>query len=240
MNKSTDNMQTLPRLVKQPVPKYPVPVKVVALGDSLVYGYGDFEGGGWVERLRRQWMQPEGNGPILYNLGVRGDTVKQVSQRLEQEFRLRGELRHQVPDGIILAVGVNDSARLGHANGRQMTPFPEYQAELVSLLTQAQRLGPVWFIGMVPVDEDRMPFLDTFFYSHADQHLYSDFARLACQERQIPYLDIFHLWQQRGPHWCRQQLGPDGLHPNSQGYQSLLADILSWHPLRSWLPTLNS
>ena len=31
-------------------------LRIVALGDRLVYGYGDLVGGGWVERLRRQWM----------------------------------------------------------------------------------------------------------------------------------------------------------------------------------------
>ncbi|WP_338429447.1 hypothetical protein [Synechococcus elongatus] len=36
-----------------------VPQRWIAIGDSTVYGYGDPEGGGWVERLRRQWMRPD-------------------------------------------------------------------------------------------------------------------------------------------------------------------------------------
>lgn len=55
------------------------PLKLVVLGDSLIYGFGDPEGGGWVERLRRQCMLPESSGHVLYNLGVRGDGVKQVN-----------------------------------------------------------------------------------------------------------------------------------------------------------------
>jgi len=66
------------------------PLKIVALGDSLVYGFGDHEGGGWVERLRRRWMSPDSAGHVIYNLGVRGDRTKQVNQRLETEFRHRG------------------------------------------------------------------------------------------------------------------------------------------------------
>ncbi|WP_299406075.1 GDSL-type esterase/lipase family protein [Acaryochloris sp. IP29b_bin.148] len=221
-----------PRL-KQPVPKFPVPLKFVALGDSLVYGYGDPEGGGWVDRLRRQWMHPDHAGPILYNLGVRGDTVKHVARRLESEFRYRGELRHQVPDRIILSVGVNDSARLGRPDGRCFTPFSDFQVQLAELLDRAVQLCPVLFVGMVPVNEAAMPFLEAFYYNHADQHLYNEATRLACHERQIPYLDIFDLWQHRGENWCQQQLSSDGLHPNSQGYQSLLADIYHWHPIQS-------
>ncbi|MGB7417227.1 MAG: GDSL-type esterase/lipase family protein, partial [Thermosynechococcaceae cyanobacterium] len=141
--------------VRQPTLKHAAPLKVIALGDSLIYGFGDPVGGGWVDRLRRQWMQAE--GPILYNLGVRGDTVRHVAQRLESEFRHRGELRHQVPDRIILSVGVNDSARLGRPDGRNMTPFPEFQTRLADLLDRASQLCPVSFVGMVPVDEAKMP-----------------------------------------------------------------------------------
>lgn len=225
--------------LKKPVLRYPVPLKLVALGDSLVYGYGDPEGGGWVERLRRQWMYPDNAGHILYNLGVRGDTVQHVARRLESEFRYRGELRHQVPDRIILSVGVNDSARLGRPEGKCFTRFPDFQMQLSELLDRAMQLCPVLFVGMVPVDEAAMPFLEAFYYNHADQHLYNEATRLACHERQIPYLDLFDIWQQRGETWCQQQLSADGLHPNPQGYQSLLADISNWQPMQVLMqPTL--
>lgn len=178
-------------------------------------------------------MHPDHAGPILYNLGVRGDTVQQVARRLESEFRYRGELRHQVPDRIILSVGVNDSARLGRLEGRCFTPFSDFQTQLADLLDRAVQLCPVLFVGMVPVNEAAMPFLEVFHYNHADQRLYNEVTRLACHERQIPYLDIFDIWQQRGISWCRQQLSADGLHPNSQGYQSLLADICNWPPMQT-------
>ncbi len=87
------------------------PLRIIALGDSLVYGFGDPVGGGWVERLRRQWMHPDGSGHAIYNLGIRGNGVAQVQGRLEQEFRYRGELRNRLPDLIVLSVGVNDSTR---------------------------------------------------------------------------------------------------------------------------------
>lgn len=225
-------IQTLPKVsIQSPRPKHTVPLKVIAIGDSLIYGFGDPEGGGWVERLRRRWMQAD--GPILYNLGVRGDTINHVAQRLEYEFRQRGELRHQVPDRIILSVGVNDSARLGRLKGRNMTPFPEFQQGLANLLDRAQQLCSVTFIGMVPVDESKMPFMDAFHFNHDDQHLYNEAIRLACQERQISHLDLFDIWRARGEDWCRQQMSDDGLHPNVQGYQALLADIFSWEPLNS-------
>ena len=235
-------MQTLVAPTIKPFPESDRhPLKLVALGDSIVYGFGDPEGGGWVERLRRRWMLPDSPGHVLYNLGVRGDGISQVQQRLEQEFRHRGELRNRVPDAIILSVGVNDSARLARPTGRNFTDFEVFKAEMDLLLercthsataTLTQRFCPVLFVGMVPVDEAKMPFLDCFYYNHADQYRYKEATRLACQARQIPYLDIFELWMNRGEDWWRSHLTKDGLHPNVAGYQALLQDVLNWEPMQ--------
>ena len=204
------------------------PLKVVALGDSLIYGYGDYDGGGWVERLRRQWMSPQGGGHVLYNLGVRGDRVAQVSQRLEQEFSCRGELRNRLPDLILLSVGVNDSSRIGKPEGKLYTNLEDFRLQIAHLLNVAQNLCPVLFIGMTPVDPDKMPFMNCLYYNHFDQYRYKEVTLQACQQRNIPYLDIFDLWLSRGEDWIKTQLGEDGLHPNVSGYQTLLADIMAW------------
>lgn len=204
------------------------PLRIVALGDSSIYGFGDPEGGGWVERLRRRWMMPESPGHVLYNLGVRGDRVSQVALRLESEFRNRGELRNKVPDVILLSVGINDSARLGKPTGRNFTEFARFQDEISGLLDNAQQLCSVLFVGMTPVEELRMPFSNCLYYNHADQYRYTDAIQAACQERQIPHLDIFGLWMQRGESWWRSRLSSDGLHLNPQGYAALLDDFLAW------------
>lgn len=226
-------MQTFvaPSMQLSVVPNSAQPLKIVALGDSLVYGFGDPEGGGWVERLRRTWMLPESAGHVLYNLGVRGDRTVQVAKRLEVEFRHRGELRNRVPDIIILSVGVNDSARVGRPNGKNYTNFVNFEEQLTSLLQQAQKLCPVLFVGMVPVNEAKMPFLDCLYYNHDDQHRYKEATRLACRKQGIPYLDIFDKWMQQPEIWRVNRLSNDGLHPNTLGYQTLLEDVTNWEAI---------
>jgi len=221
-------MTTL-NLLKAPthIPHFHHPLRVIAFGDSLIYGYGDPINGGWVDRLRRRWMGME-KGHILYNLGVRGDTTAQVNQRLEQEFLLRGELRNKLPNLIILSVGVNDSPRVGK---RSMTDLDRFTLEIINLLDKAQNLCSVMFVGMVPIDESKMPFLDCLHFNHEDQFRYKEVTKSACQVRDIPYLDIFDLWQGRGQTWINERLGQDGLHPNTDGYSALFQDILNWQPL---------
>jgi lysophospholipase L1-like esterase len=208
--------------------KQPHPQKVLVLGDSLVYGFGDPEGGGWVERLRRLTMAPGREGAVFYNLGVRGDGVSQVRQRLDDEFRNRGELRNRVPDLLVLSVGLNDSARVGNTLGRNRTDFDEFQAHMEDLLNQARRLCPVLFVGMTPVNEQAMPFSEVLYYTHSDQWRYREATRLACTSHNIPYLDVLNLWMGRGEAWWQPLISVDGLHPNVAGYRALLQDILTW------------
>ncbi|MDB9527446.1 GDSL-type esterase/lipase family protein [Oscillatoria sp. CS-180] len=209
--------------------------RVVAIGDSLVYGYGDPEGGGWVERLRRRWLQPETPGHAIYNLGVRGDTVQRVSLRLVQEFQTRGEFRNRVPDRLFLSVGMNDAARVGKPTGRHLTDFDTFQEEMLELLDAASALCPVAFIGMTPVLEERMPFAEVLHYRHLDQYRYKEATRQLCRQKNIPYLDIFDLWLSRGDAWWRSRISTDGLHPNVLGYRSLLEEVTCWQTFQDWL-----
>jgi lysophospholipase L1-like esterase len=213
--------------------KQPHPQKVLVLGDSLVYGFGDPEGGGWVERLRRLTMAPGLTGAVFYNLGVRGDGVSQVQQRLDHEFRYRGELRNRVPDLLVLSVGLNDSARVGNPLGRNRTEFDQFEVQLEDLLTQARRLCPVLFVGMTPVNEQAMPFSEVLYYSHSDQDRYREATRLACSSHNIPYLDVLRLWLGRGNAWWQPLISADGLHPNVAGYRALLHDILAWNAFQA-------
>ncbi|MGK7883122.1 MAG: GDSL-type esterase/lipase family protein, partial [Crocosphaera sp.] len=128
--------------------------------------------------------------------------------------------------------GVNDSARLRRPNGRLFTDFETYQQEIENLLDKAQQLCPVYFVGMVPVDEEKMPFIDCFYFNHFDQYRYKEVAKKACQSRNIPYLDIFDLWLGRGENYVKSRLINDGLHPNVKGYESLYEDIINWQALQ--------
>lgn len=205
--------------------------RIIALGDSIVYGYGDYEGGGWVERLRRRWMYSPVNH-VVYNLGIRGDRLHQVTKRLQNEYNHRGELRNKYPDLIMLSVGINDTPRLGRSTGRNITDFKQFQVEINNLLDLAIQLCPVIFVGMTPVNQNKMPFLKNFYFNHLDQYCYKEATKKACESRHIPYLDIFDLWMDRGENWLENHLSDDGLHPNVLGYKSLFDDVINWQPVK--------
>ena len=125
-------------------------------------------------------------------------------------------------------MGINDSARVGKPTGKLYTDLNDFRQHVDYLLDVAQNLCPVMFIGMTPVNEAKMPFMDCLHYNHLDQYRFKEVTLQACQQRNVPYLDIFDLWLSRGTDWINSQLGADGLHPNVSGYQNLFADIMAW------------
>ncbi len=208
-----------------------VPRKLIVIGDSGVYGWGDPEQGGWCERLRRHWMAlPQ--APVVYPLGVRGDGLERVAARLEREVGCRGELRRQRPQGILLSVGVNDTARVGRPDGRPQLDPDGFLYGLQQLLQRAGQLAPVLVVGLTPVIEEAMPFADVLWYSQEQLRRYEGLLELACLEADVPFLPLLHplLCDRSWPRW----LCADGLHLNASGHAEVFRRLRDWPALNSW------
>jgi lysophospholipase L1-like esterase len=209
----------------------PIPRKLIVLGDSGVVGWGDPEEGGWCERLRRHWMGlPQ--GPVLYPLGVRGDGLERVAARLQQEVSCRGELRRQLPQGILLAVGLNDTARVGRPDGRPQLDADGFLFGVKQMLEQAKTLAPVMVLGLTPVDDTVMPYADVLWYQLEQVRHYETLLQEACLEADVPFLPLLEGLLQ-DPQWL-QWLSSDGLHLNSDGHRQVYERVRHWPALLKW------
>ena len=208
-----------------------VPRKLIVLGDSGVYGWDDPEEGGWCERLRRHWMGLPG-GPVLYPLGVRGDGLERVRARLHQEVSSRGELRRQLPQGILLAVGINDTARVGRPDGRPQLDPDAFLFGLQELLTQARSLAPTLVLGLTPILEEAMPFAEVLWYQLDAIRHYEALLEEAALEADVPFLPLLESFLQE-PRW-QEWLCSDGLHLNSDGHAHVAERLKRWPALLRW------
>ena len=190
----------------------PIPKKLVVIGDSGVYGWGDPDQGGGCERLRRHWMEIP-DGPVVYNLGVRGDGLERVNERLGAETLRRGELRRQRPQGILLSVGLNDTARVGRPDGRPQLSPDGFLFALEQMLGQAREIAPVMVLGLTPVLEESMPFAEVLWYGVDAIRRYEGL-----------------LEDPRWPQW----LGPDGLHLNGEGHWQVYERVRTWSAMLDW------
>ncbi|MFM9073530.1 MAG: GDSL-type esterase/lipase family protein [Cyanobium sp.] len=209
-----------------------IPRKLVVLGDSGVFGWGDPDQGGWCERLRRHWMELP-DGPVVYNLGIRGDGLERLAARLPAEVNARGELRRQRPQGILIAVGLNDTARVGRPDGRHQLSPDGFACGLPQLLHQARERAPVFVLGLTPVDDGAMPFAEVLWYELASVRHYEALIEEACLEQDVPFLPLLEpLLQER--HWSSRWLHHDGLHLNSEGHAEVFARLRCWPALLQW------
>ena len=208
-----------------------IPRKLVALGDSGVYGWGDPQEGGWCERLRRHWMELP-TGPVLYNLGVRGDGLERLAARLRSEVLCRGELRRQTPHGILIGIGHNDLARVGRRDGRHQLAPDAFLFGLQHLLQDARTIAPVHVIGLTPVVEEAMPYAEVLWYGLAEVRRYEALLEEACLVADVPFLPLLDSLLAES-HWP-EMLCSDGLHLNPAGHRRVYELVRRWPALLHW------
>lgn len=207
------------------------PRQLLVFGDSGVVGWGDRDGGGWCERLRREWMRSP-QSPVVYPLGIRGDGLERVAQRWKQEWSCRGELRRQTPQAILLSVGLNDTAHVGRPDGRPQLSEDAFGFGMRQLLSELKQSCRVFVMGMTPVDELAMPFANCLWYSNQAIRSYEATLAEACQDVDLPFLSI-HEPMSAERDWL-QWVEPDGLHLNGSGHHWLHTRLSSWTQLQQW------
>ena len=208
-----------------------LPKQLIVIGDSSVYGWGDKEGGGWCERLKKDWLKYE-NGPIIYQLGVRGDGIEKVAYRWEMEWSSRGETRRNQPKGILLNVGLNDTARIGQINGRPQIEIDGFEYGFERLINKMKSKTNVFVIGLSPVNERKMPFAGCLWYSNKNCDSYERRMQEVCINQNVPFLSTFKEMysDKRNINW----LTNDGIHLNSNGHLWIYQRLRSWEILQKW------
>jgi acyl-CoA thioesterase-1 len=179
------------------------PVTVAALGDSLTAGYGLPEAQGFVPRLEA-WLHENGAPEVeIVNAGVSGDTTAGGLARVA--WTLTDDV-----DAVIVALGGNDLLRgLDPAESRR---------NLDGILTEIDARGlPVLLAGLpAPANygAEYQAAFDAMFPELAAEHgaiLYPNFLAGLGEGRTLA--DV------------RDQLQPDGIHPNAGGVERVVEAI---------------
>ena len=129
---------------------------VLVFGDSITYGAWDVEGG-WVQRLRKQLDRKTLAGKgfyLVYNLGVSGDTTRDVLHRFENETKPR--LSGEGETIIVFSIGTNDCLCINKTKKLQV-PEKEFEKNIQTLVSLGRKYSKkIVFIGDTPVDESKM------------------------------------------------------------------------------------
>ncbi|PIR62815.1 MAG: hypothetical protein COU65_01470 [Candidatus Pacebacteria bacterium CG10_big_fil_rev_8_21_14_0_10_42_12] len=199
----------------------------ILFGDSIGFGVGDYQNGGWATQLRlfidRNSKSKDSN---LINLSISGDTTRGLLDRMKREATLR--IRDHEPEEFrfLIAIGTNDS-RINKDDLDNDISIEEFEKNILRLVEIAKNLSrEVVLIGLVPVFEKlTTPFKEDKHYLVERLEKYNQVLANVATKNNLLFIDMFADWKQMD----LETLFDDGLHPNTKGHQmmfEIIRDIL--------------
>lgn len=183
--------------------------------------------------LHKQMFAPNGKGQVcvVYELGIPGDTVRDVLGRFEVEILARVPKNPDPNDVLVIfAAGTNDSRANEQPDNFFSTP-DEFATNIQSFIRLAKsHAGQVLCIGLVPVNQDQTnpkqnPFTGgTSYFINQRIRQFEDAMVQACQREQATCLPLFDLAPKD---WLENYLFLDGMHPNDAGHQWIFEQVKS-------------
>ncbi|MBJ3809118.1 gamma-glutamylcyclotransferase [Streptomyces flavofungini] len=193
--------------------------RIVIVGDSIAYGRCDPDGG-WAGRLAASHIAANESEHRVFNLAIPGSTLTDVSAQTP------ALLAPRLPDTLLVAAGINDSATSTAADHGSALPRtgPETREDwLTDIATSLDSLaatamshnarlvvaGPTW------LDEARTRDHEGLRFTRDRALALRAFLRNWCAEHHVDFLDV---WE---PLRDNAGLLVDGLHPTPAGHQAL-------------------
>jgi len=193
-------------------------------GDSITFGRGNNSERGWCGRLQK-YFESKDYYNCLYNLGLCGDTTKNLLERFDVEAKARVKfIRDQDRQAIIFSIGINDSRLLGKDKIPEIE-IDKFEQNIQILIDKAKNYTKeILFIGLTPVDESITSDYEDTIFSNERIKQFNDKIKELCNKNNLPFFDMFQEFYKLN----YQELLDDGVHPNSRGYEEMYKLIKSF------------
>jgi len=191
-------------------------MKILCFGDSITFGEIDTENGGWVDRLKDDFVRKYANAVrqevTVYNLGICGESTDGLSTRFSVEFNARyvkgqGAL-------VIFAYGAND---IVIHKDKNIVPIKYFIRNLENCITFAKsKSANVLLHSVTPIADSS----DGVVNQHGklrynkDIEAYNIVLKKLAIDFGCHYIDVFSAFNKN----INQLLSCDGIHPNSEGH----------------------
>lgn len=185
---------------------------ICIFGASTTWGAWDKEKGGWVNRLR---LFLENNYEVfVYNLGVSGDTTKDLLERFETEAKARN------PTIIMFSISDNDSLYI-KSEDKNLVNIKDFEKNLKELIKKSKKFtNKIIFLGSKSVDESKtnpIPWQKDYYYTKENMKLYDKKVREIAENNDCNYIFLFNELNNKD--------FEDGLHPNSKGHEKIFQKV---------------
>ena len=193
-------------------------ITICVFGNSIVRSSEQPKHKRWVGKLR-SFLLKFHKANIVYNLGVNGETTKDLLKRFKTECKAKK------PDIIIINIGTNDFYHNYQKNNFKV-PFRKFKNNLNHLIVEGKKFThKIIMIGLLPVNKSK-----TMFLSHntnrycANEYCkkYNDGIKLIAEENNVLFINLFKIWTKIN---YKKLLSTDGIHPNSDGHQKIFEEV---------------
>lgn len=185
-------------------------------GDSIAWGAFDSEGG-WVDRLKKYLMKDSSSYSEVYNLGISGDSTRELIEMIDIENKFRN------PNVIIVAMGANDACYVKSINENYIV-LGDFEKNLLTTIEKAKKFtNDILFIGLTNVDELKVspvPWAEDLYYNKKNIKIYNDKIKEVCANNKIHFIEMLDLLDKNDL--------LDGLHPNSEGHEKMFLRIKNY------------
>lgn len=193
--------------------------QILVFGDSIVSDelYLGFDC--WVTRLRKLVNEKEETS--VFNLGIVGDTTKDLLKRMGCECEARE------PEIIIIRIGGNDSRFNNKTEDSVETPAKDFEKNIHKIINICRKHAEkTLFVGNIPANESRtMPTIwsDTEYFTNKSIKKYDEIIKSVCKKENILFLELFDKWNRMDYKKLLDE--KDGLHPNSKGHEEIFKAV---------------
>ena len=200
----------------------------IVIGDSIIYGIGDFQNGGWPEMFKNYVVNKDDSKVCtnyVHIAGFPGATSTDILNKIDSIIK---SFRHDEFDNvIILSIGVNDTQEF---NGKEKNSIENYKENIVNIAKHIiNRNCNLIVLGLTRIECDERflwkpnKYYDNSIISEYDRDLelilnYDTELKKLCQERRINYISMKDV--------LRKEDFIDGLHPTTEGHRKMCEYII--------------
>lgn len=206
---------------------------MLIFGASGTHGVGG-EHGGWADKIKL-WLHEEMFGPngkgqqcIVYELGIVGDTTRDVVGRFEVETLARIAEKDPKNTYVIFSAGANDSKATNNPTNYLHTA-DEYGDNVYAFIQQAKKFANhILCVGLLPIDQSKVypkhnPLTGgKSYFDNQRMHQFEEVLVRTCQPEKVPCVSLFGTVPAR---WVEDCVGADGMHPNDAGHQWVFEQV---------------
>lgn len=197
-------------------------MRILVFGDSIAYGSWDIEGG-WVDRLKRRahaiTIESGGETKVqVINLGIGGNTSTKLAARIDAEIQSR--LSPSWTLGVVISVGVNDARTI---DGAIEVTLEQYIGNIEHIITTVRQYTEhILLVGLTPIKKEEVVLKEQI-YSDGRIQEYDQALERTANENKVSYIGLRERFVAGG---LDSLFSYDDLHPNSQGHEKILQQVL--------------